>query len=347
MLRTQCAAVWDSLGQQALLKDALSHVSRELKKSRGDLERKKGKLRSLLQGESFTQCWAVPNFTDPQQQLTGLVASECTVFASKLCPMKLSFTVSGAEELVSLMYKSGDDLRQDQLIIQMIRLMDKLLKDVNLDMELTPYNVLATSTSDGFVEFVAASSTIFERIQKKQQLSNYLTENECQSPSIKQTFVKSCAGYCVITYLLGIGDRHLENLMIDSSGHLFHIDFGFILGKDPKPMPPPMKLCKEMVEAMGKGHELFKTKCVEVFMHLRKHCKLIVNLFYLMIHSGLSGLSGDPLKTLDKLYERFKSGMSDEEAEHYIIDLTNESVNALMPQIMEKIHVWAIYWKRK
>ena len=30
-------------------------------------------------------------------------------------------------------------------------------------------------------------------------------------------------------------------------GNLFHIDFGYILGRDPKPLPPPMKLSKEMV----------------------------------------------------------------------------------------------------
>jgi len=35
------------------------------------------------------------------------------------------------------------------------------------------------------------------------------------------------------------------------SGRLFHIDFGYILGRDPKPMPPPMKLSKEMIEAFG------------------------------------------------------------------------------------------------
>ncbi len=44
--------------------------------------------------------------------------------------------------------------RQDQLVIQMICLMDKLLREENLDLKLTPYKVLATSLTDGFVQFV-------------------------------------------------------------------------------------------------------------------------------------------------------------------------------------------------
>lgn len=55
------------------------------------------------------------------------------------------------------------------------------------------------------------------------------------------------AGYCVITYLLSVGDRHFDNLLLTPNGNLFHIDFGYILGRDPKPFPPPMKLSKEMV----------------------------------------------------------------------------------------------------
>ncbi len=100
--------------------------------------------------------------------------------------------------------------------------------------------------------------------------------------------MESCASYCVITYLLGIGDRHLENLLIKNDGKLFHIDFGYTMGEDPKPYPPPFKLNKQMINAFaGKFKDRFISRIVTYYLHLRKNAKMFLNLIYLMTDSNL------------------------------------------------------------
>jgi phosphatidylinositol 3-kinase len=59
-----------------------------------------------------------------------------------------------------VIYKTGDDLRQDQLVLQLILLFDRLLKHENLDLKFVPYNVLATSRYDGLLECVPESMNL-------------------------------------------------------------------------------------------------------------------------------------------------------------------------------------------
>jgi phosphatidylinositol 3-kinase len=135
-------------------------------------------------------------------------------------------------------------MRQDQLVIQLITLMDRLLRKEKLDLKLSPYDVLATGPLQGMVQFIP-SKTIAAIVSENGTLLNYLRAHNPDEgsvgtygvePSVIDTFVRSCgsclqsetvlslliwlrlAGYCVVTYLLGVGDRHLDNLLVAPDG---------------------------------------------------------------------------------------------------------------------------------
>merc|ERR1712070_1059613 len=103
------------------------------------------------------------------------------------------------------------------------------------------------------------------------------------------TFTKSLAGYAVITYLLGVGDRHLGNVMMLPDGRFCHIDFGWMFGDDPKKKfvtPTPFRITGDMIATMG-GVEspLFLNFCkmaVQAYVQLRKNAVLIMSLLRLM-----------------------------------------------------------------
>lgn len=253
--------------------------------------------------------------------------------------------------MYKFMVKNGDDLRQDQLIMQMFILMDRLLKKVNLDLKLTPYRILATGANDGLMEFVQDSYPVSYVVShfESPQIVGFLRKHNPDpsaefgiAPEALSTYVKSVAGYCVLTYLLGIGDRHLDNLMMKAEGHMFHIDFGFVFGADPKPYPPPFKLTKEMVEGMGgptsEHYQKFTTYCCQAYNWLRKSADLILNLLSLMADSGIEELSANPATTLLKVEEKFRLDLTDEQAEQFFLGLINDSVSALFPLLVDWIH---------
>merc|ERR1719379_3307127 len=76
------------------------------------------------------------------------------------CQVQPAGNVQAEKRLKKIMVKEGDDLRQDQLILQLIILMDSILQKYGLDLQLTPYQVCSLSTNDGFVEFVPDASNI-------------------------------------------------------------------------------------------------------------------------------------------------------------------------------------------
>ena len=111
---------------------------------------------------------------DPSVRFYGVNADSSTIFRSAIQPILFQVNTRTFSENVDeratqalpelvkkgIIYKNGDDLRQDQLVLMLFKLMDMLWKEVNLDFKFTSYKCIAVTKEVGFMEFVANSETI-------------------------------------------------------------------------------------------------------------------------------------------------------------------------------------------
>lgn len=188
-----------------------------------------------------------------------------------------------------------DDIKKEKFIINIIELCkDILYYELQDDFNILIYNILPYSKDLGIVEIVKDSITLYSA----DNILEYLLENNHNEiiDNIKMRFIKSTAAYSVITYLFGIGDRHLDNIMITKEGILFHIDFGFIMGTDPiEYNVTNIKITTEMKRVIGDPYynDIFESSVTKIYNTLRKY----VDLFILLINPNEN--------ELNKLYTRF------------------------------------------
>ncbi|KFP90853.1 Phosphatidylinositol 4,5-bisphosphate 3-kinase catalytic subunit beta isoform, partial [Apaloderma vittatum] len=275
---------------------------------------------------------------NPSVILSELHVEKCKYMDSKMKPLWIVYNnkMFGGD-LVGIIFKNGDDLRQDMLTLQILRLMDILWKEAGLDLRILPYGCLATGDHSGLIEAVSSSETIAD-IQlnssnvaaaaafNKDALLNWLKEYNLGDDLDRaiEEFTLSCAGYCVATYVLGIGDRHSDNIMVRKNGQLFHIDFGHILGNFKskfgiKRERVPFILTYDFIHVIQQGKTgntekfgRFRQYCEEAYLILRKHGNLFITLFALMLTAGLPELTS--VKDIQYLKDSLALGKSEEEA---------------------------------
>ena len=325
-------------------------------KNAGSYDAQKKKLTEMIDKERKNYMHNSEHYVpiEPKIKVKGIFTDDCTVFSSSTRPIKYTFRMAekskkfnrfGNENYYEFIFKIGDDLRQDQLILQMINFMNSLLTKKYIDCEFTPYKALATSKTDGFLEFVPNAITYYDIKRKYKELKLYfksITDTPEQYKKKLEKFINSLAGYCAVNYILGIGDRHDHNVMFRKDGNIFHIDFGYILENEPYWNFIPFKISKDMVDYMGgkdsENYKKFTQKCVNAYLELRENARSIINMFYLMIDSGIPQLNN--IECLKKFHERFNPGMTKEEAKNKFLKELDESLNSITSEIKEKFHKW-------
>ena len=262
----------------------------------------------------------------------------------KLCleiKQKSKFKNFPTYSIKSFIAKSNDDLRQEALIMQLLKLFNEIFKKENLPLKLKTYEIIVTSTNSGLIEFIPNSISIDslkKKINKDSNLNTFFRKFFAENfEEAQKNFCESLASYSLITYLLNIKDRHNGNILLDMNGKIIHIDFGFILGISPGNLnfeTAPFKLTKEYIEILdGEQSSLyhyFKTLLFRGFLCLKKHFIYFEKIINIMAkYSFLPCFVGRNTNEVVKCFiERFHIEKTDLEFSKFVEQLIYDSINS-------------------
>lgn len=325
-----CGSYLRFLCQQVEAIEKLTKLSEMLK-----LEKEDTQLRMLCnQIKTADYLEALQNFYSPlnySHVLGELLVEACEVKSSKKRPLLLVWKnpdpmAECFHRDFQIIFKSGDDLRQDMLTLQVIKIMDDIWQSEGLDLRMIPYGCLATGQNAGMIEVVRNAKTVMHVLKqdirsammvRTKELHSWIKEKnrplpmspdgsaaDCPYLQAIEAFTMSCAGYCVATFILGIGDRHPSNIMVTEQGQVFHIDFGHFLDHRKKKFGinrerVPFVLTEDFIRVIAKGQDnpekspefnQFMELCGKAYLCLHKHANVFITLFTMMLSCGIPEL---------------------------------------------------------
>lgn len=209
--------------------------------------------------------------------------------------------------LGGLIAKSNDDVRQEVFVMRLIEYYQRCFQLAKVPIFLHTYEIISTSKTTGLIQLIPNAISLDE-LKKQENYAGSLrkhfekiygyVEGNPEPPAFSNAineYLKSLAAYSIVSYLLDIKDRHNGNIMIDSDGHLIHIDFGFVFGLAPgnkfSMEKAPFKLTVEMLDVIGgKKSPLFSEYvklCTHAMITARENVNDVITLIEIMSHESL------------------------------------------------------------
>ncbi|KAJ4304031.1 Phosphatidylinositol 4-kinase pik1alpha (PI4-kinase)(PtdIns-4-kinase) [Collariella sp. IMI 366227] len=268
-------------------------------------------------------------------------------------------------DLVSVIVKTGSDLRQEAFACQLIRVCHKIWVDAGVPVWVKLMRILVTGESSGLIETIANGVSLHSikrsltlagveagvnprrRIATLRDHFVKVFGSDVEGEGYKagvDAFKRSLAAYSVISYVLQLKDRHNGNVLVDNEGHIIHIDFGFMLSNSPGSVgfeAAPFKLTQEYVDVLGgvgsQEWEDYKRLCKAAFQALRRSADNIIDLVAMMgRESKMPCFGAGVTQVTAALRQRFQLQLSADEAEQFVeTDLIAKSLGSYYTRLYD------------
>ncbi|KAJ7170509.1 phosphatidylinositol 3-kinase [Mycena crocata] len=212
-----------------------------------------------------------------------------TVIASKQRPRRLSLTGSDGRDYQYVL-KGHEDLRQDERVMQLFSLVNTLLSvdtpSFKRRLHIQRYPVIPLAPNAGLLGWVQDSDTLHVLVRDHRearkvvlnieyrmiiQVFEYALENTTGQDLYRvlwlkstnsehwlerrATYTRSLAVNSMVGHILGLGDRHPSNLLLQrETGKVIHIDFGdcfeIAMHREKFPEKIPFRLTRMLTHAM-------------------------------------------------------------------------------------------------
>ncbi|CZT03322.1 related to phosphatidylinositol 4-kinase [Rhynchosporium graminicola] len=260
-------------------------------------------------------------------------------------------------DVLSVIVKTGDDLRQEAFACQLIQVCDKIWQDAQTPVWVKRMRILVTGESSGLIETITNGVSLhslkrsltlatIEAGQNPRRRIATLKDHFVKTFGAPETeayqaaqgcFKRSLAAYSIISYILQLKDRHNGNVLVDNEGHIIHIDFGFMLSNSPGSVgfeAAPFKLTQDYVDVLGgvgsPAFDDYKKLCKQAFQALRRSADNLIDLVNMMgRESKMPCFSYGVLQATNSLRQRFQLQLSADEAEQFVeTDLIGKSLGS-------------------